>query len=250
MHTGTEFNKSEAEPVTASAFAVKYAVILAAGEGRRAGGGVPKQFRELNGYPMFWWSVMAFHRQNPEVKILLVLHPGYFDDWDIFFESLPEDERIEVKVVCGGRSRLESVSNALMSVPDKEDVYVAVHDAARPLVSEAMIGRGWECGEKTGACVPAVALTDSIRRLTPDGSVAVSREDFVGVQTPQVFRSSLLHKAYSAPLDARFTDDASVVEATGVKVALYPGDPLNMKVTNPLDIDVAALLMNHRASED
>lgn len=246
MQNNSDINKSEAEPTQASAFAIKYAVILAAGEGRRAGGGLPKQFRELCGMPMFWWSVKAFHNQDPAVRILLVLHPGYFDDWDIFYDSLPEQEKVDVKVVCGGRTRLESVANALMSVPDEENVYVAVHDAARPLVDEELISRGWECGEKTGACVPAVALTDSIRRLTPDGSVAVSREDFVGVQTPQVFRSTLLHEAYSHPLEERFTDDASVVEATGVKVALYPGDHMNMKVTNPLDIDVAALLMNHR----
>lgn len=225
---------------------VRYAVVLAGGEGRRAGGGMPKQFRQLDGLPMLWWSVMAFHQENPKTKIYLVLHPGFFDDFDIFYDTLPEDKKIAVEVICGGRTRKESVANALMEIPADANSMVAVHDAARPLVTEELIGRGWECCQNHGTAVPAVAVTDSLRHLTAEGSEMVDRKDYVAVQTPQIFRADILKDAFQKAGEGEFTDDASVAEAAGYRITLFEGDPFNMKVTNPLDIDVASLLLSHR----
>ncbi len=221
----------------------KYAVIVAGGEGNRAGGSVPKQFRLIGGVPMLWWSVRAFHKEDPSTEIIIVMHPGYFDYWDILHSELPEADRlISTKIVCGGRSRTESVANGLNSVVLSEDTYVAVHDAARPLVSVEMISRGWAAAERDEAAIPVIPETDSLRRLTEDGSVAVARRDFVRVQTPQVFECRLLKEAYSQPFADEMTDDASVVEAFGAKIALYEGDSHNIKVTNPEDFRIVEVL--------
>lgn len=222
----------------------KYAIIVAGGEGNRAGGVVPKQFQLIAGIPMLWWSVRAFHAEDPDTRIILVLHPGFFDEWDLLYAELPEtDRKIDVHISCGGRSRLESVRNGLMSVPDCNDSLVAVHDAARPLVSVEMISRGWLAALECGSAVPAIGMTDSIRRIEDGVSVSVPRKDYVKVQTPQVFDAALLKNAYAGTLSDLMTDDASVVEAAGHKISLYEGSPYNMKVTEPLDIKIAETLI-------
>lgn len=222
----------------------KYAVIVAGGEGNRAGGSVPKQFQLLNGVPMLWWSVRAFHEEDPDTKIILVLHPGFFDVWDILFLELPEeDRRIKVHISCGGRTRLESVRNGLMSVTDGEAALVAVHDAARPLVTPGLIARGWEVAEKNKAAAPVALMEDSIRRIDGEASVAVARKDYVKVQTPQIFDADMLKAAYDKPLTPDMTDDASVVEAAGHRITLFEGSPYNMKVTDPLDLMIAGAIM-------
>ena len=222
----------------------KYAVIVAGGEGRRAGGDLPKQFRKLLGIPLLWWSVRAFHTEDPSTEIAIVIHPGFFDDWDLLYADLPEeDRRIPVRIVCGGATRFHSVANGVTGIPASEDAMVAVHDAARPLVSVEMISRGWLAAEESGAAVPAVGMTDSIRRIESGVSVSVPRKDYVKVQTPQVFDASLLKHAYEGILSDLMTDDASVVEAAGHKISLYEGSPYNMKVTEPLDIKIAETLI-------
>lgn len=224
----------------------KFAIIVAGGEGTRLGGGLPKQFRELNGRPVLWWSLKAFHDENPDTRIRVVLHPGFFDEWDLLIDALPEDERFPHEVVCGGRTRTESVRNGLMGIPSATDSLVAVHDAARPLVTPAMISHGWEAALPTGGAVPAIPVTDSLRRLTAEGNEAVDRKEYVAVQTPQVFRTSLLREAYEAMPDAVFSDDASAFEAAGGKVALFEGSSDNIKITNPGDIEEAALKLDAR----
>ncbi len=224
----------------------KYAVIVAGGEGNRAGGSIPKQFQLLKGVPMLWWSVRAFHEEDPDTKIILVLHPGFLDDWDILFSELPAaDREIAVHISCGGRSRLESVRNGLMSVPDGEEALVAVHDAARPLITPSLIARGWEAAEKYKAAVPITPMTDSIRRVDGNSSEAVPRKDYVKVQTPQVFDAALLKAAYEEPLTPDMTDDASVAEAAGNSIFLFEGSPYNLKVTDPFDLVIATTLLEN-----
>lgn len=222
----------------------KYAIIVAGGCGTRLGGDLPKQFQSLKGRPVLWWAMKAFHDEDPATQIILVLNKDYFDVWERLFNSLPEEERILHKVCRGGQSRTESVKNGLSLVPKAEDVLVAVHDAARPLVNPEMISGGWEAGAAYGAAVPAVPVTDSLRKISGGGSEAVDRSDYVAVQTPQVFKATVLKNAYDANPDAVFSDDASATEAAGHKTALYKGSPRNMKVTNPGDIEIACLLLD------
>lgn len=219
---------------------------MAGGEGRRAGADIPKQFVELLGIPMLWWSVMAFHKADPETCIKIVMHPGFFADWDIIRDGIPSDvSDIETDLRAGGRNRGESVRNGLMSVPDDNDTLVAVHDAARPLVSPEIISKAWEIAAETGSAVPVWPVSDSLRELSTDGdSHAVDRSRFVSVQTPQTFRADILHKAYHLEDKPHFTDDASRVEALGVDVSLFDGAPFNIKVTNPMDFAIARTLLD------
>lgn len=257
----------------------KYAIILAGGEGRRAGGEIPKQFQDLMGKPMLWWSMKAFKSACPDTHIILVLHPGFFDDWDIMFSELPDSDKVEHTVCCGGRSRTESVSYGLQMIEDLlneksvsagDSPMVAIHDGARPIVSAEMIRRGFKAMEGAPAMVgvvPGVKCTNSMRMYVGDedvkaiGSVnrkptvAVDRNDFVAVQTPQIFRFDEIFSAYdfverelaenSAWTGKEFTDDASLAEEYGMAIWLYEGEYSNIKVTNPEDFDIAKTLLEN-----
>lgn len=233
----------------------KIAVILAGGEGHRAGGDIPKQFRELCGRPMYQWSLEAFASQDAATELVVVCHPGAFDlldildrEWDLRCASAGA-ERPVYRLVCGGRTRRESVEHALMDIPSDEEILVAVHDAARPLVMPEMIARGWDTAEREGSAVPVVPVVDSLREKNSDGDTEpVDRARFLAVQTPQIFRADILKRAYSLPDRPEFTDDASMVQALNEgAVALYDGIPQNMKVTVPSDFIIAdALLKNAR----
>lgn len=223
----------------------KYAVIVAGGSGTRLGGELPKQFLDLCGRPLLWWSMKAFRDEDPSTRIILVLNPGFISLWRSLEASLPESDRIECTVLAGGASRTESVVNGLEGVDDSSDAFVAVHDAARPLVTPSVISKGWEKAQESGAAVPSVPVTDSLRRLTGTGSEAVDRSSFVAVQTPQVFRASLLKAAYRANPGGVFTDDASAIEQSGGSVSLFEGSHSNIKVTNPGDVEIASLLLEN-----
>ena len=222
----------------------KYAVIVAGGKGTRAGGGVPKQFREVAGKPMIWWSLKAFQAEDPHVRIVLVLPSDAISFWQDLHSGLPE--QVAHVCVAGGASRTESVRAGLAAIPEAAGGLVAVHDAARPLVTPALISRGWAAALASGAAVPVVPVADSLRHLVPSGSEAVDRAQFVAVQTPQVFSLPLLREAYSGMREGSFTDDASVAEAFGVMPVLYEGDPDNFKVTNPGDFIRAQILLSQR----
>ncbi len=227
----------------------KFVVIVAGGTGRRAGGEIPKQFQRLLGYPMLWWSLKAFHDENDLNRLIVVLHPDFFDQWKTLQDDLLPEEHIPHEVVAGGRTRCESVFNGIMAIPEGEKGYVAIHDAARPLVNEELIRRGWISVESNGlGSIPVVSLSDSIRKITIDGTTAVDRNDFVAVQTPQIFPVELIREAYMKAdcLSSTFTDDASVAEFFGHKIQLFEGDDENFKVTHPFDFEIAKLLLAKR----
>lgn len=217
---------------------MNYALILAGGTGSRAGGPLPKQFQEVGGKRMLWWSIEAFKAFDPDCRIVLAVHPDFIDSWDELFGEEERAAGIELIKVRGGNSRIESVRNALRAVT-RPDAKVFIHDAARPFVSTDLIRRGLDAVAKGIGAVPAVPVTDSMRRLTPGGSEGVVRSDYVAVQTPQVFICSDIKKAYEALEDeAGLTDDASVAERHGIRIVLFEGDPANRKVTNPSDFRV------------
>ena len=220
----------------------KYAVIVAGGSGQRMGGELPKQFQDLKGVPMLCRSMKAFHEEDEETEIILVLPENYISLWRELFSSLCRDYSISHKIAKGGSSRTESVKNGLALIPDKEESLVAVHDAARPLITKRMIEAGWKEAEEKGAAVPAVPVIDSLRLINSSGkSEAVDRSLFVAVQTPQVFKTSLLKRAYKENPEKIYSDDATAVEAIGQKISLFEGEVRNMKVTNPGDFEIAAL---------
>lgn len=225
----------------------KYAIILAGGTGSRAGGSLPKQFQMLGEIPIVWWSVRAFYNEDKKCKIVIVIHPEYKEVWDTLYNSLPEeDKHIPIEVTPGGKDRLASVRSGLSMIPPYKEgeVLVAVHDAARPAVSRKVIETGWETAKSHGTAIPVVEMTDSIRIKGDNGeSNSVDRSRYVRVQTPQIFELSILRKGYSEETSTTFTDDASLIEASGYKVHLYPGDECNIKVTQPVDFGIVGLLM-------
>ena len=216
---------------------------MAGGSGTRMGSGIPKQFRSLCGKPVLWWSMKAFHDQDPSTKLILVLPEEFISLWEDFFTTLPKEERFPYEVTSGGESRSESVVKGLALV-DADNSLVAVHDGARPLVTPGMIDKGWKVALENGAAIPVIPVTDSLRIKTDHGSKNVDRNDYLAVQTPQIFKTSLLKNAYAAAEGNSFSDDATVVENYGHKVALFEGNPDNMKITNPKDLAIAAVIMD------
>lgn len=227
-----------------------FAVIVAAGSGRRAGGGLPKQFRTLAGAPVFIHAVRAFLRNDRNTRIIVVVHPDYRELAASALAAEAEQTPISYDIVDGGSTRTESVAAGIAAIPEGEQGLVAVHDGARPLVSCRMIQSGCDAARESGAAVAAIAVTDSLRKLDGGGgSHAVDRSCYVAVQTPQVFRLDVLRKAYALALsdkDAVFTDDASVAEAAGYRVALFDGEHSNIKITTPADFAIAETLLAER----
>lgn len=220
-------------------------IIVAGGSGTRFGAQLPKQFLPLCGKPVLMHAVAAFDSAlaNCDHDIVVALPHDHRDLWN----DLCREHRFAVshRVVDGGGTRYHSVKNALDTLALKAGDLVAVHDAARPLVSAALITRVLDAARCCGAAIPAVPVTDTVRQLTDYGSVTLSRELLRAIQTPQAFEADLLRRAYDEPYQPLFTDDASVVEAAGHPVTLVDGDPDNIKITHPADLQVAQLLMQH-----
>ena len=225
----------------------RYAVIVAGGSGTRMGGGLPKQFRSLCGRPVLWWSMKAFHEENPETRLIIVLPKDFIRLWKDNYLSLPERDQIPHDVVEGGDSRTESVKKGLSYIKD-DDSYVAIHDGARPLVTKDMIVSGWNYAKEYGNGIPVIPVTNSLRKFVDNVTTeSVNRDFYCVVQTPQVFKTSLIKEAYEKAGDEIFTDDATVMENAGHFIHLFGGSPDNIKITNPKDLAIAAVLMGKDA---
>lgn len=233
---------------------MKYAIIVAGGSGTRAGGELPKQFCELCGRPVVWWAMKAFVDADPDTRIVLVMNPDYFGIWDDICDRMGGD-MIQHTLCCGGATRSESVRSGLLSVrqlcvsqgvhPDRAEALVAVHDAARPLVSPLLIASCYAPVQDGVGAMPVVAPVASLREMTPDGqSRAVDRSLYREVQTPQVFTLHDLWGAYRELDDNQYTDDASLLQAHGVQIHLIDGQRENIKITHPVDFVIAKALMS------
>ncbi len=214
----------------------KYAIIVAGGTGERMGQHTPKQFLKLAGKPILMHTIEKFYQTYPELKIILALPENQFDFWEELcfkyrFINIPHE------VVAGGKTRFHSVLNALKLV--NEEGIVAVHDGVRPLVSQDTIVNCFKTAQQHGNAIPVVDVVDSLRYVNKTENKAVKRACYKIVQTPQCFQSTLLKKAYQQPFLDEFTDDASVVEATGEKIHLVQGNKENIKITSPEDLTVA-----------
>jgi 2-C-methyl-D-erythritol 4-phosphate cytidylyltransferase len=217
----------------------KFAIIVAGGTGSRMKGEVPKQFMLLNGKPVILYSIEAFVKHDPSVWIILVIHAEYLSLW----ESLSREYKISfpLQVVVGGKTRFDSVKNGLMLI--QGDGLVAVHDAARPVISADYIGKLFSAALTYGSAIPVVPLNDTIRVIDGDTSHQQDRTFLRAVQTPQVFRVQELQRAYAQPYQSNFTDDGAVIEAAGFFVHLTEGLQGNIKITYWQDIAVAEVLM-------
>ena len=216
------------------------AVIVAAGSASRMGG-IDKVMAELGGEPMIRRTVRAFQNSDAITSIVIVTR----EDLIRPISALCRDMDKVVAVVAGGSSRQESVHLGLNALP-KGTKLAAVHDGARPMISWEVIDRTVRAANTYGAAAPAIPVKDTIKvvqgglvKETPD------RATLQAVQTPQVFDFDLLRGALKkAETDgAQVTDDCSAVERLGMKIKFVEGDERNLKVTTPLDLKIAELLL-------
>jgi len=229
-----------------------FAILPAAGLGTRMAGPQPKQFLALVGVPILIHSLRAF-AAVPRVKAMYVA------------VRKAEMERVQAQVaeygfqgrtcvVEGGDTRQESVLHALDALPAEEDDVVLVHDAVRPLIDTATIDRTIDAVVEHGAAIVGLPAIDTIKQVerTAHGAIitaTIPREFIVQAQTPQGFRYGLLRKAMSDAVADGFvgTDEASVMERAGLPVAVVPGSQVNLKITQPGDLELAEFYLHHRA---
>jgi 2-C-methyl-D-erythritol 4-phosphate cytidylyltransferase len=230
------------------------AVVAAAGSGERLGAGGPKAFVPLGGRPMIAWSLDACLACRSVAGVIVAVPGGYehgLDGWE------------RVVAVEGGATRSESVANALALV---ETEYVAIHDAARPLVTsellDALISE-LASDPEADAVIAAAPVTDTVKKVRPMFWVSetqnmrrvigetLDRTELWGAQTPQVFRTEELRSALRVDVAVRdaATDEAMLIERAGGTVLLHDPGAANLKVTTPLDLRVAELLLAERAAE-
>ena len=196
---------------------------------------IPKQFLILGGMPVVARTINTFAEAMPGAEIVVVLPKDDIEMW----RNLAARFDVAVhRTVAGGKERFDSVKCGLEALSNEVE-YVAVHDGVRALVSKKLIIRTMLDVEHSGATIPVVDVVDSYRRVEGEDSVIVPRSELRIVQTPQVFRASLLREAYLQPFSASFTDDASVVESLGHKISLVNGERTNLKLTTPDDLEWA-----------
>jgi 2-C-methyl-D-erythritol 4-phosphate cytidylyltransferase/2-C-methyl-D-erythritol 2,4-cyclodiphosphate synthase len=213
-------------------------IIVAAGRGERLGGDIPKQLLRLGRHSMLRWSVAAFDRE-PEIAELVVVLPSEFVEKGA---SLVGDTTHTCRVVAGGPRRQDSVRLGLDALSPDIDL-VLVHDAARPFVDSAVIGRVLEGVRADGVAVPAVPARDTVKRVPPGaGAVAetIPRQEIWLAQTPQGFRRAVLEAAVALGSGERTaTDEAMLAEQAGHAVRIVKGDDRNVKITTPDDLRTA-----------
>lgn len=204
---------------------------------------VPKQFIPLAKEPMLLHSLRKFYTADPLTDILLVLSEQWVEKWNDLAQqwglSFP------CRIVTGGSERFFSVKHALDTIGDADGL-VAIHDAARPFVSVALIDKLYTVAALKSSAIPVVPLKDSIRRLEGEASLLLDRSSYRLVQTPQVFSLALLKQAYTQAYTSTFTDDASVFEAAGHTVQLVEGDEQNFKITTSADLAYARYVAEHK----
>ena len=217
----------------------KIAVIVAGGTGIRMNNTVPKQFLLLNGKPVLYYTIKTFLQSYEDMQVILVLPEEHVaagqEIIDAFF-SLNH-----IKITIGGRTRFHSVQNGLKLV--EEESIVFVHDAVRCLLSTDLITRCYDAAVEYGAAIPVIDSKDSVRMISGDDNTALERINIKLVQTPQTFHSKILLPAFNIDYKDKFTDEATVVEAFGLKVHLVQGEENNIKITRPQDMLLAESLL-------
>jgi 2-C-methyl-D-erythritol 4-phosphate cytidylyltransferase len=217
----------------------KYAIIVAAGHGMRMGNETPKQFLPLNGKPLLFHSIEKF--EGIAEEIIVVLPPGYISKWERLCADLGFN--IAHTVIEGGSTRTLSVVNGLSKLNGKG--IVAIHDAARPLVSKELIKKVYAGAVQYGSAIPVVPVKESIRIAENGKTRPVDRDNYLLVQTPQAFQLDKIQKAYTLTKGVAYTDDASVLEAAGEAIHTVEGESTNLKITYREDMFIAEKLLDY-----
>ena len=213
-------------------------IITAGGIGKRMGTDLPKQFLEIQGKPILLHCLEKFHSFDSTLEIIITL-PA---DWMSYWTELLKTFHCEIphRVSTGGQERFHSIQMALSQCTGD---FIMVHDGVRPLVSHETIQRCIEGLAHSESVIPVLAVKDSLRVLTKDGSEMVDRNAYKLVHTPQCFKAELLKKAYQTSFQEGMTDDASVVGLIGPEPFLVKSNEENIKITTSSDLAIAAALL-------
>ena len=218
----------------------KIAVIVAGGKGSRMKSEVPKQFMLLRKKPVLYYSIKAFIDAFEDIKIILVLPEEHIGKGQEIIDGFFDNTRFRIS--SGGRTRFHSVKNGLALIEDEESV-IFVHDGVRCLVTQKLVERCYKAAVEAGTAIPALTCNDSVRILTDNGNKIIDRTKLRFIQTPQTFQSKILLPAYKIDYKESFTDEASVVEAFGIKINLIEGESNNFKITTLSDFNLAEILL-------
>jgi 2-C-methyl-D-erythritol 4-phosphate cytidylyltransferase len=218
----------------------KTAIIVAGGNGSRMQIDLPKQFLELKGKPILMHSIACFTKYDAQIELILVIPASQIEKWKQLCDK--HHFNINHQIVAGGETRFHSVKNGLeKSTGD----LIAVHDGVRPLVSQETINNVFLEAEKSGAAIPCLEVSDTIRMMDKEGgSHTLERNTLKSIQTPQCFKQGWMKQAFDTEYQSIFTDCASVIEAAGFSVQLVKGNPENIKITIHQDLAIAKLLMS------
>ena len=202
----------------------------------------PKQFLEIGGLPLLMHTFRAFSFLGDTIEFILVLPADSINYWKQLCKM--HNFTIPHQIAEGGPKRFHSVKRGLQMVPG--DALVAIHDAARPFVSKQVIEDCFTMAERKGNAVPVIPVRESVREVSGTLNKSIDRSKLRLVQTPQVFLSSDIKRAYQQPYNENFTDDAMVLESTGKQIFMIDGNQENIKITSPADLIFAkALIQPH-----
>jgi 2-C-methyl-D-erythritol 4-phosphate cytidylyltransferase len=222
------------------------AIIVAAGSGTRFGAEIPKALVKLFGKPLVRWSAEVFCEIDTVESLIVIAPIGFEKDFRNALAGLNK----KIKITAGGQTRTDSVRNGISILPSDCDI-VAIHDAARPLISSQEITAVLLAAEKHGAATLATPVSDTLKLVEKDFIIGtVDRTKFWGVQTPQVFRRAIIEKALSASLDSSSTDDCALVETIGYPIYIVKGSRRNIKITYPEDLEIAEAVIAQNRKVD
>jgi len=218
-------------------------IIPAAGSGVRLGANVPKPLILLKGKEILVYSLEVFE-QAAAIEGIVIVAPA---EHCVEFETVVKKYNFKkpIRVIAGGKTRSESVSNGLSTIDPNTD-YVLIHDAARPLVSLKLVEDSIRACHESKAIVVAVPVKSTIKRTDPmtrDINATLDRNILWEAQTPQVFAYELLNQAHQRGIGLEATDDAFLVERFGAKVKVLEGEYKNIKITTPEDLKIAEVLL-------
>lgn len=221
------------------------AIILAGGKGKRMGSAISKQFIDIKGKPIIYYTLKKFS-ENKKIDNIIVVLPE--DEVKYFKENILKKYELRInKIVIGGKERQDSVYNALKSLKNSSTDIVLIHDGARPFISERIINEGIKFAEIYGAAAPGVMPKDTIKvKNEKNFSIDTpNRANLVSIQTPQVFKFDEILECHEKIRynGEKVTDDTMVVEKCGYSVYLYDGEYTNIKVTTPEDLILAERLI-------
>ncbi|GAB4146614.1 MAG: 2-C-methyl-D-erythritol 4-phosphate cytidylyltransferase [Planctomycetaceae bacterium] len=223
----------------------KFGVILpAAGKSTRfTNRNKKKPFMDLKGRAVWLHAAEKFVNRDDVVQTVVAVSAEDMEDFKLKFR--PNLAFMNIEIVEGGNQRADTVERALATIRDEVD-FVAVHDAARPLIVGEWIDAVFEAAEKSGAAIPAVPVASTLKRVDQKQNITetVPREHLWQAQTPQVFRRELLIEAFASRGDFQPTDEAQLVEKHGHPVSVVEGSPMNFKITTFQDFKMAEALVD------